>query len=115
MSRPFIALYLDEDVSSLLAEILRARGFDVETAREAGRVGEADADQLEYAIKNERALLSHNRAASEVLVEARRAVGSTHHGILLAARRSPDAIARRLLVLLHNLSAEAIADSLIYL
>jgi len=33
--RLFIELYLDEDVSVLLADLLKARGFNVETARDA--------------------------------------------------------------------------------
>jgi hypothetical protein len=36
VSRLFIALYLDEDVSVLVAELLRARGFTTQTTQEAG-------------------------------------------------------------------------------
>ena len=39
MSRLFAELYLDEDVSALVAELLRARGFDALTTHEAGRKG----------------------------------------------------------------------------
>jgi hypothetical protein len=34
----FIRLYLDEDVNVLIAELLRARGFDAITARDAGQL-----------------------------------------------------------------------------
>lgn len=37
MNRLFIELYLDEDVSVLIAEWLRVRGFTVQTTNEAGR------------------------------------------------------------------------------
>ena len=37
MSRLFIELYLDEDVSVFIAELLRVRGFKVQTTQEAGR------------------------------------------------------------------------------
>jgi hypothetical protein len=42
MSRLFIALYLDEDVDVLVAELIRAYGFDVLTTRDAGLLGEDD-------------------------------------------------------------------------
>ncbi|MEJ7616006.1 MAG: hypothetical protein WKF30_03300 [Pyrinomonadaceae bacterium] len=41
MSRPFVELYLDEDVSVLIAELLRVRGFGVQTTQEAGRLTQA--------------------------------------------------------------------------
>ena len=50
MSRLFIELYLDEDVSALVAGLLRARGFDVETTHDAGRTASDDAGQLAYAV-----------------------------------------------------------------
>jgi hypothetical protein len=34
----FIELYLDEDVSVLVADLVRARGFTAITTREAGRL-----------------------------------------------------------------------------
>lgn len=44
MSDLFIALYLDEDVNVLVAALLRARGYDVLTTREEGRLAASDAD-----------------------------------------------------------------------
>lgn len=51
MSQIFIELYLDEDVSVRLADLLRARGFVVNTTLEAGNLGCADREQLEYALE----------------------------------------------------------------
>ena len=45
----FASLYLDEDVSILVADILRARGFDVITTRDEKMLGRDDAEQLEKA------------------------------------------------------------------
>ena len=46
-------LYCDEDVSVVLAAMLRPRGFPVSTARDAGHIGRLTADdftnQLFYA------------------------------------------------------------------
>jgi hypothetical protein len=49
MSQVFISFYLDEDVSVLLlADLLRARGFEATTAQEAGQLGKTDEEQLAY-------------------------------------------------------------------
>ncbi len=42
----FAELYLDEDVSVLLATLLRARGFAVTTAHAEGMLHRSDAEQL---------------------------------------------------------------------
>jgi hypothetical protein len=49
MSRLFIELYLDEDVDVLVADLVRARGFEATTTQEAGRKGTGDDEQLAYA------------------------------------------------------------------
>ena len=57
-----IRLYFDEDSSRhSLARELRFRGADVITAIEAGMVGRADEQQLEWTASNGRALYSFNR------------------------------------------------------
>jgi predicted nuclease of predicted toxin-antitoxin system len=47
--RLFAALYIDEDLSALVATLLRARGLDVLTTQEAGSMGRSDPEQLAYA------------------------------------------------------------------
>lgn len=46
MNRVFIELYLDEDVSVVLADLVRSRSFRVTTTQEAGLVGTTDAEQV---------------------------------------------------------------------
>jgi len=46
MPRAPAPVYLDEDVSVIVAAILKARGFDVVTARDAGQLGRSDFQQL---------------------------------------------------------------------
>ena len=48
-----IKLYLDEDISHTVAEVLRSRGYDVLSAHEVGMRSKADDKQLDYAIENE--------------------------------------------------------------
>jgi uncharacterized protein with PIN domain len=68
MSGLFIRLYLDEDVDVLVAEMVRAHGFDALTTREAGRLGESDEAQLTFATAEGRVFLTHNRVHFERLV-----------------------------------------------
>ncbi|NEQ79431.1 MAG: hypothetical protein F6K26_03975 [Moorea sp. SIO2I5] len=42
MNRLFIHFYLDEDVNVLIADLVRAKGFDVTTARDAGQLRASD-------------------------------------------------------------------------
>jgi hypothetical protein len=91
----FIDLYLDEDVSVLIAELLRGRGFSAITTHGEGRLGRSDSEQLAYAVSLGRALLTHNRADFEALAESYSADGLDHYGIILARRCPPYELARR--------------------
>ena len=55
-----VKIYLDEDVRPLLAEVLRSRGYDVVSCVERGFFGLSDKEQLNIAIKERRAILTHN-------------------------------------------------------
>jgi hypothetical protein len=55
-----IRLLIDEDVRPLLAETLRQRGFDARHVDELKRSGLSDLEQLAFAVKERRALLTHN-------------------------------------------------------
>jgi uncharacterized protein DUF5615 len=55
------ALYCDEDVSVVLAAMLRARGFPASTARDARHLGVTDERQLQAAAGADCILLTHNR------------------------------------------------------
>lgn len=46
----FAALYTDEDMSALVATLLRSRGLDVTTVPEQATIGKNDAEQLEFSI-----------------------------------------------------------------
>ena len=49
-----MSLYLDEDVHWGLSLALRKRGFDVIHAQELDRKGLSDAEQLAYAVEQQR-------------------------------------------------------------
>jgi len=70
VSSLFICLYLDEDVNVLVADLLKAKGFDAITARDAGQLHASDAEQLAYAVSQVRTLVTHNRIDFEALIQA---------------------------------------------
>ena len=109
-------LYLDEDVSVLLAELLRSHGVDVVTARDALTLGNSDESQLEFAINQGRAIVTHNRLDFKTLHRNRLAAQQSHTGILIANRRPSTAeLARRVMKLLRLVSPDDMRDQLLYL
>ncbi|HLX11228.1 MAG TPA: DUF5615 family PIN-like protein [Bacteroidota bacterium] len=60
-------LYLDEDVNVLLVALLRARNIEVTSTLEQSNLGKSDREQLDYCIRSERILLTHNRVDFEKL------------------------------------------------
>jgi predicted nuclease of predicted toxin-antitoxin system len=106
VSQLFIRLYLDEDVDVLAAELIRARGFQAMTTQEAEKKKKDDEEQLAFAASQQRALVTHNRSDFEALARKYFAEEKPHSGIIIAVRRSPQEIARRLLVILNRVTAD---------
>jgi predicted nuclease of predicted toxin-antitoxin system len=115
MTRLFIDVYADEDVDVLAAGLVRARGFDVLTTRDAGHLQATDEEQLAFAASAGRALLTHNRADFEALHQTYVTAGKHHAGIIVAVRHPPYEIVRRLLVILNQVTADEMADQLRYI
>ena len=115
MTRLFIELYLDEDVDILVAQLIRARGFAVRTTAEARQLRASDAMQLTYATDQHLTLLTHNRVDFEALHNAYVASGQQHGGIIVAVRRSPYELTRRLLLILNQVTADEMDDQLRYI
>jgi predicted nuclease of predicted toxin-antitoxin system len=111
----FVELYLDEDIDVLIADLLRARGFVAITARDAGQLHKSDTEQLAYAVNQRKALLTHNRADFEALAQAYFAARQTHCGIILAIRRPPHEVVRRLLLILNRVTADEMQNQVRYI
>jgi predicted nuclease of predicted toxin-antitoxin system len=111
----FIELYLDEDVSVLVADLVRARGFTAITTREAGQLHASDADQLAYAVSQRKTVLTHNRADFEALAQTYFAAAQAHYGIIVAVRHAPYELMRRLLLILNQVTADEMQDQLRYI
>jgi Domain of unknown function (DUF5615) len=81
--------YLDENVNVILAARLRADGFDVLTTVEAGRLGSDDDDQLLFATREGRVLVTHNlRDFRRIAIEWARA-GRAHAGLMYSSEEAP--------------------------
>ena len=115
MSRLFVSLYLDEDVDALLARLLTARGYAVLTTHDAGRRGSTDGEQLDFAASGGMAIVTHNRVDFDRLAREYVEAGRSHAGMFIAARRQPYELARRLLVLLNQITADEMRDQVLYL
>jgi Domain of unknown function (DUF5615) len=107
-------LHCDEDVSVVLAAMLRARGFTVTTARDSRQLGRSDDEQLTFATDTGSVLVTHNRVDFERLHRIWLEAGRPHSGIIIARRRLPAELARRLGRLLVRLPAEDFAGQLFY-
>lgn len=110
----FIELYLDEDVDVLVADLIRARGFTAITTRDAGNLHKDDDEQLSYA-DNQFVFVTHNRVDFEARALEYFASGKTHCGIIIAIRRPPQDIVRRLLVISNNVTADEMVNQIRYI
>ena len=81
-----IALLLDEDVRPKLGEILRQRGYDAVHVLDAGGTGKSDAEQLAYAVSQQRTILTHNIRHFRLLNQRYDEEGRQHFGIPLSAQ-----------------------------
>lgn len=110
-----VALYLDENVSVLVAKLLRGRGIKVTTANEAGCLGTDDEDQLRYAIANRMVIVTHDVKDFSRLAAHYAELGTFHSGMIMAVRRSPYEIARRLTTVLSKTTAVEMENQVRYI
>jgi len=108
-------LFIDEDVHDKLAGILRSYGIDAISARESGRKGLSDKEQLNYAISQKRALFSFNIADYEKLAIEFFHDKKEHFGIILSPQRGFSDTLQRLLKLLQNVNANQIKNQVRYI
>lgn len=78
-----IKLYIDEDLTDRLAVALRSRGYDVISVHEVNMRGKTDKEQLEFAIKNKRVILTQNVKHFIALQREYFKYGLLHDGILV--------------------------------
>ncbi|MFM7602621.1 MAG: DUF5615 family PIN-like protein [Pseudanabaena sp.] len=110
----FASLYLDEDMNNMVATLLRSRGIDAVTVQKSDMLGKSDQEQLAYAAANERCILTHNRVDYEDLHLQYAQANLTHSGIIVVPQKSPYEIVNRVMILLDSMTADEIANQLLY-
>lgn len=109
-----VQVYLDEDVSVLLSELLKCRNIDSITARDIGMLGKTDEEHLIQAISLKRIFITHNRVDFEQLFTDFVFRNIQHFGIIVLTRkRDVYTAAHRLVKLLSQ--NKIINDQLWYL
>ncbi len=107
-------LYLDEDrIAGVLVAGLRRAGFDVVSCREAGRLGYADEEQLEFSTSLGRVLYSANVRDYARIHGEWLAIDRRHAGIIVCNQQGwsiGEQIRRLALVSERHTSAELSAS-----
>jgi len=78
-----VKVYLDEDLSPNIAELLRQRGIDATSAQEIGNTQLDDRAQLAYATREGRAIITANVVDFIELAREAVATNTQHGGIVL--------------------------------
>jgi len=107
--------FTDEDVYAAVAAGLRKAGWDAQSTPEAGRLGESDESQLDFAAADGRVVVTFNVAHFAALHAEWMRQGRHHAGIVVSSQRPIGDVLRRLLRLATALDAEALCDRLEYL
>lgn len=108
-------LYLNEHLSPRLAEQLRRYGFDAVSSQEAAMLSHDDAEQLVWAVTQERAIVTFNVSDFMTLHEEYQADRKEHFGILLSTAETVPVLLHRLLRLLNSLSADELKSQIRWL
>jgi predicted nuclease of predicted toxin-antitoxin system len=108
-------LYLNEHLSPRLAEQLRRYGFDAVSSQEAAMLSHDDAEQLVWAVAQERAIVTFNVSDFVKLHEEYQAAGKEHFGVVLSTAETVPVLLHRLLRLLNSLSADELKNQVRWL
>lgn len=110
-----IKLYIDEDLTDRLAIALRSRGFDAISVHEVNMRGKADKEQLEYAAKHGRVILTRNVKHFVNLQKEYYKEGLSHNGILVTNYLPLKELIRRAVKFLNEKNKEEMKDCLEWL
>jgi hypothetical protein len=103
-----IYLYTDEDITDLVAVLLRERGYGAESVLGAGLTGFSDEDQLAFATSRRWTVLTFNRDDFTELARQWHEAGREHAGIVISrqfSRREVGELLRQVCNLLEAVSA----------
>jgi hypothetical protein len=110
-----IRFFADEDVYGAIASGLRRAGFDAVSTPEAGRLGQSDESQLNWATSERRVVITFNVAHFADLHSRFIQSGRHHAGIVVSSQRTIGDLLRRLTHLATMLDEVAMQDRLEFL
>ena len=111
-------LYLDEDLSPRVVTLLRERGFDATGAHEMGQAGRSDIEQLQYATREGRCLVTRNVADFLEIVRQLINRQESHAGIILvpaSLRGDEFALLAEAIAACVTTCPEGLADQVLFL
>lgn len=103
-------LYLDEDISPKVSEILRKRGIDAVSAHEAGMLEASDEEQLTFAAADDRVMVTRNRDDFIALTVQFFHDLKPHKGLIIVPHTIPGSEFSKLATLLASFSKNAPED-----
>jgi predicted nuclease of predicted toxin-antitoxin system len=110
-----IKFLIDEDVHIDLAESLRKRGCDAMHIGEVKRNGKSDLEQLEYAVEEQRCIVTFNTKDFVKLHKQYMLSEREHYGILTSPQRGIGEMLKRLLAFEQKFSLESVRNQLEFL
>lgn len=110
-----IKVYVDEDIPLSFSQALVNRGVDVVTTQQASNCGHSDAAQLDFATKEERAIITHNKKDFVQLHGEYMAAEKSHAGIIVTDQLPVGILLRRFMKLWFALSSEGMKNRLEFL
>lgn len=110
-----IRLFIDEDVWLGLAAALRERGFDAVHVYEVVRGRLSDREQMDFAIQQRRAILTHNKRHYIPFVAEYYWASKEHYGILVIAQLPRGELLRRVETFLQQHQASQIGNQVWFL
>ena len=108
-------LLLDENIRWELARALRERGHDVIHVRDVGLLGRDDETVFAAAVRERRAVLTHDAADFIVLARGIAERGDHHFGLVVTRERSFGHLLSGALRLLWTRTEEDLRDAVVWL
>ena len=106
-----IKFYCDEHVDLAIADALRRRGVDILTAQEAGLLGVADEQHLQFAVSQKRAIFTQDTDFLRL-----HKLGAVHTGIIYTHQSTPmRKIIQGLILIYQVLTEEEMGNHVEYL
>ena len=113
MSAP--KLYLNEHISPDVARAIRARGYDCISTQEAGLLGVPDDEQMSFAVRDDRVLVTFNIEDFQALHANYTEGNRSHPGILISTEVQIPTLIQRLFNFLRSMTAEEMRNQIRWL